>query len=150
MKLLKLELVLVKSLRFFFIFIFCHALMEFLLWKAMLAIFKWSENDRWSWLWVIVDTFPPDFQTMMVSDCRSWFGKMIVSDHRSRKKGLSPTRPLHYLSTYLLFWILNISHCLSTYSFQTSVQSWPKPLPCSFSNHYQRPRNNQRKTKRLV
>ena len=87
--------------------------MEFLLWKAMLAIFKWSENDRWSWLWVIVDTFPPDFQTMMVSDCRSWFGKMIVSDHRSRKKGSSPTRPLHYLSTYLLFWILNISHCLS-------------------------------------
>ena len=32
------------------------------------------------------DIFPPDFQTMIVSDCRSWFGKMIVSDQRSRKK----------------------------------------------------------------
>ena len=27
-----------------------------------------------------------DFQNMIVSDCRSWFGKMIVSDRRSRKK----------------------------------------------------------------
>ena len=150
MKLLKLKWVFVKSLRILFNFIFCHVLMEFMLWKAMFDIFKWSGNDRRSWSWVIVDTFSSDFQTMIVSDCRSWFGKMIVSDHRSRKKVSSPTRPLHYLSTYLLFWILNISHCLSTYSFQTSVQSWPKPLPCSFSNHYQRPRNNQRKTKRLV
>ena len=34
----------------------------------------------------VSDIFPPDFQTMIVSDCRSWFGKMIVSDQRSRKK----------------------------------------------------------------
>ena len=33
----------------------------------------------------VSDLFPPDFQTMIVSDCRSWFGKMIVSDRRSRK-----------------------------------------------------------------
>ena len=27
-----------------------------------------------------------DFQNMIVSDRRSWFGKMIVNDRRSRKK----------------------------------------------------------------
>ena len=27
-----------------------------------------------------------DFQNMIVSDRRSWFGKVIVSDRRSRKK----------------------------------------------------------------
>ena len=27
-----------------------------------------------------------DFQNMIVSDRRSWFGKMIVCDRRSRKK----------------------------------------------------------------
>ena len=39
----------------------------------------------------VSDIFPPDFQTMIVSDCRSWFGKMIVSDRRSQKKVSSLT-----------------------------------------------------------
>ena len=32
-----------------------------------------------------------DFQNMIMSDHRSWFGKMIVSDCRSRKKVLCLT-----------------------------------------------------------
>ena len=65
--------------------------MEFMLWKAMFDIFKWSGNDRQSWSLVIIDTFSSDFQTMIVSDRRSWFGKMIMSDRRSRKKVSSLT-----------------------------------------------------------
>ena len=34
-----------------------------------------------------------DFQNMIVSDCRSWFGKMIVSDRRSQKKVSCLTLP---------------------------------------------------------
>ena len=100
MKLLKLKWVSVKSLRILFIFIFWyHVLMEFMLWKAMFDIFKWSGNDRRSWSWVILNTFSSDFQTMIVSDRRSWFGKMIVSDRRSQKKVSCLTL---FNTTYLL------------------------------------------------
>ena len=34
-----------------------------------------------------------DFQNMIVSDRRSWFGKMIMSDRRSRKKVSCLTLP---------------------------------------------------------
>ena len=108
MKLLKLKWVFVKSLRILFNFIFCHVLMEFMLWKAMFDIFKWSGNDRQSWSWVIIDTFSSDFQTIIVSDRRSWFGKMIVSDRRSRKKVSSLTLYIYsYILNHFCSWMAN-------------------------------------------
>ena len=54
-----------------------------LIWKIRLSKFivigemiADHDRDRLSW----------DFQIVIVSDRRSWFRKMIVSDHRSRKK----------------------------------------------------------------
>ena len=41
-----------------------------------------------------------DFQNMIVSDRRSWFGKMIVSDCRSRKKVSCLTLVLGWYTTY--------------------------------------------------
>ena len=54
-------------------FIFKKSLKKFIMIGEMIAD---HDRDRQSW----------DFQNMIVSDRRSWFGKMIVSDRRSRKK----------------------------------------------------------------
>ena len=129
MKLLKLKWVFVKSLRILFIFIFCHVLMEFMLWKAMFDIFKWSGNDRRSWSWVIVDTFSSDFQTMIVSDRRSWFGKMIVSDHRSWKKVSSLTLYLLFPSTLKVVSYIWISEHI----WSTSYEQKTRPIIQKYS-----------------
>ena len=55
-----------------------------------------------------------DFQNMIVSDRRSWFGKMIMSDRRSRKKVSCLTLPN---------WLIRsrrTTYCLYPYSVCTT------------------------------
>ena len=72
-----------------------------LIWKIRLSKFivigemiADHDRDRLSW----------DFQIVIVSDRRSWFCKMIVSDRRSQKKWSSPTLHFWHTNTYTRCW----------------------------------------------
>ena len=70
------------------------------IWFGLLSfywhIYSDRKNDRRSW----------DFQNMIVSDCRSLFGKMIVSDCRSWKKVSCLTLCIHNFWLSSPLWLL--------------------------------------------